>query len=157
ALAMQRARCSYGIHLDMNPGHVGLEFYRVERAGRLPPLERRLEEEWEARGEVPDASGWEFLGRRMIRHMTLMNFPRYIQRESRDFFYLTLRNVLPGPAVAVPRSAASAPPTQPSDPDDGQWRVQGLPQYGWPFAIAMTTLHPDPDRPELRISILKID
>ena len=28
ALAMKRARCVYGVHLDMNPGHTGLEFYR---------------------------------------------------------------------------------------------------------------------------------
>ena len=36
ALAMQRARCSYGIHLDMNPGHTGLEFYRTGPKGTLP-------------------------------------------------------------------------------------------------------------------------
>ena len=36
----------------------------------------------------------------MIRGMPLMNFPRYIHREARDFFYLTLRHVLPGANVA---------------------------------------------------------
>ncbi|HEY3234200.1 MAG TPA: hypothetical protein VGJ84_05760, partial [Polyangiaceae bacterium] len=147
AVAMKRARCTYGIHLDMNPGHVGLEFYRVSKTEDLPSLDRPLEEEWQARGPVPDANGWEFMGRRMIRHMALMNFPRYIQRESRDFFYLTLRHVLPGPPIA----ASSA------EPDEGQWRVQGLPQYGWPFAIAMTMLRPDPQQPDVRLSILKID
>ena len=33
----------------------------------------------------------------------LMNFPRYIRRESRDFFYMTLRPLLPGPKLALGR------------------------------------------------------
>jgi hypothetical protein len=50
ALAMKRARCTYGVHLDMNAGHTGLEFYRVGRSGTLPDLRRRLDTVWEARG-----------------------------------------------------------------------------------------------------------
>ena len=48
-------------------------------------------------GPVPGIHGWNFRARRMIRGMGLMNFPRYIQREARDFFYMTLRYLLPGP------------------------------------------------------------
>ena len=36
AQAMIRARCKFGIHLDMNVGHTGLEFYRVAPAPELP-------------------------------------------------------------------------------------------------------------------------
>src|SRR5258706_449482 len=46
-LAMQRARCSYGIHLDMNPGHTGLEFYRTGPKGTLPIPSRKLDDTWE--------------------------------------------------------------------------------------------------------------
>ena len=149
ALAMQRARCSYGVHLDMNPGHTGLEFYRAAPAGTLPKLTRPLDEVSEARGPVPGMAGWEFMGRRMIRLMALMNFPRYINTEARDFFYLTLRHLLPGepiPALAKPAEAS-----------EGVWSVQGLPQHGWPYAIAKTTLRPDPSRPDTHVGIIRLD
>jgi hypothetical protein len=35
--------------------------------------------------------GWDFRAKRLIKGMGLMSFPRYIQREARDYFYLTLR------------------------------------------------------------------
>jgi hypothetical protein len=63
--------------------------------------------------------------------MGLMNFPRYIGREGRDFFYLTLRYVLPGEPLA---SAGKA------DEGDGQWQVKGLPQHGFPYALAKTSV-----------------
>jgi len=149
AEAMQRARCTYGIHLDMNAGHTGLEFYRAGPASEIRPLGRPLERRWEAEGDVLDMPGWRFRGRRMLRYMGLMNFPRYINRESRDFFYLTLRHILPGDPLAP---AASAP-----EPEEGEWRVAGLPQHGWPYAIATTWLRPDATRPETKVRILKID
>ncbi len=149
AEAMQRARCVYGIHLDMNAGHTGLEFYRAGPASEIRPLDRPLERRWEAEGEVLDMPGWRFRGRRMLRYMGLMNFPRYINRESRDFFFLTLRHVLPGDPLAPP---ASAP-----EPEEGEWRVAGLPQHGWPYAIATTWLRPEASRPETKVRILKVD
>lgn len=145
AQAMIRARCKFGIHLDMNVGHTGLEFYRVAPAAELSPIGRPLQSDWEAEGTVPGLEGWNFRGRRMIRGMPLMNFPRYIQREARDFFYLTLRHVLPGADVH------SAPET------DGHWRTRGLPQHGFPFAVATTSIAPEPARPEFRVELLKID
>jgi hypothetical protein len=147
--AMIQARCKYGIHLDMNPGHTGLEFYRLAPAGKLPPLDRPMQKDWEAEGAVELMDGWTFRARRMIRYMGLMNFPRYIQREARDFFYLTLRPVLPGedlaPVVAEP------------EPDEGKWRTKGLPQHGFPPAVATTFFRPDPARPTARLLLLKID
>lgn len=149
ALAMQRARCTYGVHLDMNAGHTGLEFYRVGRAGTLPKLGRRLDETWEAEGDVPDMPGWSFMSRRMIKFMALMNFPRYVNTEARDFFYLTLRHLLPGdPAPTSGTTAADG---------EGAWRTQGLPQRGWPDAVATTTVHPDAARPYARVGLIKID
>ena len=89
---MLAARCTFGIHLDMNVGHAGFEFYDVAPEGRLTPMGRPLQGDWEAQGKVPDMPGYVFRGRRMIRGMGHMLFPRYIQREARDFFYLTSRN-----------------------------------------------------------------
>ncbi len=92
---MIQARCSYGLALDMNAGHSGLEFYQVAPAEELEPLGRPMQNDWEHEGEVPGLDGWKFRTRRLIRGMGLMNFPRYIKRESRDYFYMTLRHVLP--------------------------------------------------------------
>lgn len=148
-LAMLRARCSYGIHLDMNPGHTGLEFYRLAPTGSLPKMKRKLDELWEARGAVPGVTGWEFMARRMMKFMALMNFPRYINVEQRDFFYLTLRAILPGEPLPAR--------VEPAEPGEGAWRVEGLPQHGWPYAVATTNLRPDPSDSEFRVGLIKLD
>ncbi|HET9958540.1 MAG TPA: hypothetical protein VFQ61_28795 [Polyangiaceae bacterium] len=147
ALSMKKARCTYGVHLDMNAGHTGLEFYRVGPKGSLPNLGRRLDDVWEAAGPVPGKPGWEFMSRRMIRFMALMNFPRYINTEGRDFFYLTLRHVLPGDPA----------PTAIPGEGEGAWRTQGLPQHGWPYAVATTNVRPEASRPFARVGLIKID
>jgi hypothetical protein len=67
--------------------------------------------------------GYAFRSRRMIRAMGHMLFPRYIQREARDFFYLTQRSVLPGPSL----------------PGATPWRTSGLPQHGFPYAVAIAS------------------
>jgi hypothetical protein len=142
AQGMLDARCKFGIHLDMNPGHAGFEFYDVAPAGKLTPLGRPMQADWEAEGKVPDMEGWVFRSRRMIRGMGHMLFPRYIQREARDFFYLTSRPVLPGAPVRV----AGAEPA-----GEGTWRTKGLPQHGFPFALAITTVQTAPPGPKLRV------
>ncbi|MCS6898857.1 MAG: hypothetical protein RMJ98_02540 [Myxococcales bacterium] len=147
-LAMIQARCQLGMHLDMNPGHTGLEFYHVAPKEEWKPLGRPLQRDWEAEGEV-GSTGWRFRARRMVRGMGLMNFPRYIQREARDFFYLSLRPVLPG--------ADLTPVVSPPEGGEGKWRVKGLAQHGFPYALAITTFRPDPARPGLRLRLLKID
>ncbi|HEX6276334.1 MAG TPA: hypothetical protein VFZ53_25010 [Polyangiaceae bacterium] len=149
ALAMQRARCVHGLHLDMNAGHTGLEFYRTAPRGKLPLPSRPLEDLWEARGPIVGLDGWEFMSRRMIRLMALMNFPRYVGTEQRDFFYLTLRHVLPGEPVP--------PAITPAEPGEGAWRTHGLEQHGWPAAIATTNLRPEPTRPGTRVGLVKLD
>jgi hypothetical protein len=144
AAGMLATGCAYGIHLDMNPGHAGFEFYDVAPEGKLAPLDRPMQKEWEAEGKVPDMAGWVFRSRRMIRGMGHMLFPRYIQREARDFFYLTARSTLPG--SPIPGGTA----------DDGPWRTRGLPQHGFPYAIA-TTSTSSKARPGLSLRVLRAD
>ena len=67
-VAMITAGCTYGIHLDMNAGHSGFEYYQVY-----------------------DREGSRYDVKRMFRHMSLMGHPRYIRTDARDFFYLSLR------------------------------------------------------------------
>ncbi len=146
---MVAAGCKHGVHLDMNAGHTGFEFYRVAPTGELPDLMRGLQGDWEAENNVPQLPGWSFRARRMIKGMPHMLFPRYIGRDGRDFMYLTLRSVLPGEPL-IPR-------VQPAEPNEGAWRTKGLPQHGFPYAIATTVIRPDPKQPQIHARVLKVD
>jgi hypothetical protein len=148
--AMIQARCAYGLALDMNAGHSGLEFYKIGPFDELEPIKQPLQFDWQHEGEVPGLDQWRFRARRLIRGMGLMHFPRYIKREGRDFFYMTLRHVLPGPVLA---SAVPSPPLA----GEGEWRLKGLPQHGFPYALALTELRPDAARPDLRVRVLQVD
>ncbi|MFO8073563.1 MAG: hypothetical protein R6V85_17000 [Polyangia bacterium] len=86
--AMIAAGCDYGIHLDMNAGHCGFEYYRVDPRGECPELERRLRRSMEAEGLVPRREELAYRSRKRVREMAHMRFPRYIGRDPRDFFYL---------------------------------------------------------------------
>jgi hypothetical protein len=142
--AMLRARCRYGMHLDMNGGHAGFEFYSMAPQASYEPLGRPLQTDWEYEGQVRDLPDFRFRARRMIRSMGHMNFPRYVRRDERDFFYLTARRVLPGPKLGG------------GGPGEGAWRVKGLPQHGFPYAIATTTVHPE-SSPQVKLAVLEID
>ncbi|MBX3219982.1 MAG: hypothetical protein KF795_05640 [Labilithrix sp.] len=121
--AMLAARCQVGMHLDMNPGLAGFEFYNMQTASTFTPLGRPLQPDWEYEGTVRDMPEFKFRARRMTKGMGHILFPRYIQRDARDFFYLTARNVLPG----APLEAGA------------EWRVKGLPQHGYPYASAIAS------------------
>ena len=88
---MLLADCEYGVHLDMNSGHTGGEFYRV----------------WDEKAEKYDVD-------RMTPNVSHMLYPRWIKTDARDFFYLTLRKVLPGKSEGL------------------EWTATGLPQAGMP-------------------------
>ncbi|MBI2894745.1 MAG: hypothetical protein HYY06_14415 [Deltaproteobacteria bacterium] len=148
AEAMRAAHCSYGVHLDMNAGHSGFEYYRVTEAGRQPPLEHPLERNQEAEGEVPGVDGLFFRARRMVRGMGHMNFPRYIRRDPRDFMYLLLKPILPGENLPALPSAR---------PGEGEWIVEGLPNDGFPWAFARTFVRPDPSDPSTVVRVAKVD
>ncbi|MBW2263173.1 MAG: hypothetical protein JRG91_14485 [Deltaproteobacteria bacterium] len=132
------AGCHYLIQLDVNSGHSGFEFYRVDPAEGLGEAEKPLKEKFEAEGPVRDRPDLVFRAKKLFKSMVLMRFPRFIQRDPRDFFYLTLARLLPGPDV------------QPAGGDPSAWKVSGLPgSADYPARFAMTTLrgsdgHGDP-------------
>ncbi len=154
AQGMVLARCEYGVHLDMNPGLAGFEFYDVQPAKSWTPLGRKLQEDWEFEGTFKELPEFKYRARRMIKGMQHMNFPKYIQRDGRDFFYLTQPPVLPGAELPVAAAAGQAPPREAGE---GEWRVKGLPQHGFPYAVAITALHPDAEYPEIKVRALRID
>ncbi len=143
ARAMIQARCDYGIALDMNAGHSGLEYYVVSPEAEMKPLGRHVNRDWEREGDVRGLDGWKFRARRLIRGMGLMHFPRYIRREGRDFFYLTARHLLPGPPLRVK-----------DDADEAVFEVKGLPQHGYPYAAALADAKLTGDKP---VRVLKLD
>jgi hypothetical protein len=147
--AMQVARCEYGIHLDMNMGLCGFELYRVFERGTVAALDRSLERDFEAEGDVEDAPGLAYRARRLTRSMNSMNFPRHIGREGRDFFYLLARPRLPGPDLAAPIA--------PARDGEGRWSVLGLPHNGYPWAFARTFVRPLAARPDAVVWMLRID
>lgn len=149
AQGMIQARCSFGLALDMNAGHSGLEFYRVEPESEYQPLDRPLQRDWEAEGDVPRMEGWKYRGRRLVRGMGLMDFPRYIKREARDYFYMTLRHVIPGNPIT--------PIVQPPEEGEGAWKISGLPQHGFPYAIATTHVRLDASKPGRVARVLEMD
>jgi hypothetical protein len=149
AQGMLAARCSFGMHLDMNPGLAGFEFYDIEPSATFTPLGRPLQTDWEYEGTLHDSPGLHLRARRMTRSMVEVNFPQYIHREARDFFYLTARSLLPGADVESPLPV--------HEPGEGAWRVKGLPQHGFPYAVATTTLRPDTAHPLLRVWLLRVD
>ena len=109
--AMKLARCDYGVHLDMNSGHSGFEFYhRLEASERSRYPQKNL-------GYVEKTGQW-FYATRMVPRMSHMRFPRYLKTDYRDFFYLVRRPVMPGP---------------------GRWRTDGLgPNTSYPPALALS-------------------
>lgn len=149
AESMRLAGCTYGVHLDMNGGHAGFEFYKVAPRGKLKSPERALDPVWEAKGLVPQADDYEFMSRLMVRKMPLQNFPRYIKRDSRDYFYLTLRKLLPDAPIKLPK---------PTRPKDGVWSAVDAPGNQWPHVLATTrlTVQRDSARTEV-VQLLKID
>lgn len=124
AASMIAARCNYAIHLDMNPGLAGFELYTAKPDAEWAQLGRPLAADWEYEGTFKALPGWHYRARKMVRGMMEQNFPQYIHLDARDFFYLTQRPILPG-----------------ADLDKASpWRVKGLPQHGFPYAIARTAL-----------------
>ncbi len=122
--AMLAARCVRGIHLDMNSKHTGFEFYKVFAPSEpRPPLTEALDDS-KAEMPMPDAAGYMLRARKAVRTMGTMRFPRWVRRDPRDFFFLTLKPVLPGPDVTFGRQGPI------------QFSTAGVPHAGWPHAFA---------------------
>ncbi|MGF1466486.1 MAG: hypothetical protein ACFCGT_10150 [Sandaracinaceae bacterium] len=129
--AMSAARCARGMHLDMNHAHCGFEFFRPIAPGEAaPPLAARPRPGSEFEGSFARTPGdWRLRARLAVRSMG-MPFPRYSGRDARDFFYLVLKPVLPGPHLEVDAGG----------PGEGVFDTSGLPHAGWPHAFARTFL-----------------
>jgi hypothetical protein len=148
ARAMIQARCDYAVHLDMNPGLVGFELYDVEPSSTFKPLTRPLQTDWEYEGSFKALPDFHYRARKMIRGMVEQNFPQYIHLDGRDFFYLTRRPLLPGRDLAALMT--------PAEPGEGTWRTKGLPEHGFPYALATTQLRV-PERPDVRLRVVRMD
>lgn len=142
--ALLMAQCEYGIHLDMNAGHTGFEFYSVLPATAAPLPREELATRWKAEGFVPDVPELRYRARRLFRNMQLMHFPRYIRRQSRDFFYLTERALLPPAPLPAARD------------ETGAWRTLVPGDGTFPAVVTTTSLRPDPARPDA-VRLLELD
>lgn len=95
-LAMLSAGCEYGMHLDMNPTHTGFAYYRTESTS--------IRDNQHTNFKV--AAGSPAMGFRE---------DRYLRRDVKDFFYLTLRETfadrLPIPPQGFSAWEAAAAPT----------------------------------------------
>jgi hypothetical protein len=149
AQAMLIGHCAYGVHLDMNPGLAGFEFYNVAPANTWTPLGRPIQGDWEYEGTFRELPEFKFRARRMIRGMQQQNFPQYIHRDNRDFFYLTQRPVLPGADLPTPAA--------PKQAGEGAWRTKGLPQHGFPYAMAIAWTRPDAAHPDVKVHAVRVD
>ncbi len=119
--ALVAARCVRAMHLDMNAGHSGMEFYNViaPNEERLPPEKRTAFRTESSLSELP---GYVLRARKAVTSMG-MALPRYIHPDPRDYFYLTIKPGLSGSALAGPATFSS----------------RDLPHAGWPPAFARAT------------------
>ncbi|MGC4070096.1 MAG: hypothetical protein QM784_36650 [Polyangiaceae bacterium] len=77
-----------------------------------------------------------------------MNFPRYVRTDSRDFMYVTHRAILSKERLETDGMLAQ--------PKGLRWQTQGLPQHGYPPAIALGQTQSSPsDSP--RLSVVLVD
>ncbi len=142
------ARCRYAVHLDMNGSNTGFDLYRVAPPSQQPPLEHPLVAGFEAEGTISGLPGVNFRVRKLVRRMS-HNIPRYVRRDPRDFFYLMLRNVLPG----APTRTVIAPALA----SEGTWHVNGMGNHPFPWPMARTRLRPDPALPDRVVNLVRVD
>ncbi|MFK7989348.1 MAG: hypothetical protein AB8I08_25240 [Sandaracinaceae bacterium] len=141
--AMIETGCVRSVHLDMNNPHAGFEFFRpIAPDEEVAALAERPTRDLEYEGPFPRTEGWRLRARKANRSMR-MPFPRYSDADARDFFYLTLRPVLPGPDLSGELSEG-----------EGVFSTEGLPHAGWPHALARAHLGVEEDS---RTWIVRID
>jgi len=156
--AMLVARCAFGMHLDMNPGLAGFEFYNMQTASTFTPLGRPLQTDWEYEGTLKDMPEVKLRSRRMVKSMGHILFPRYVHRDARDFFYLTARAVLPGHPLPAPGQKTEGAPAGAAAPDAASaWRTKGLPQHGFPYAVAVATTRTGAAPIDPAVRVLRVD
>jgi hypothetical protein len=116
--ALVASRCVRAMHLDMNSGHSGMEFYNV-----IAPEEARLPATAKGpslfEGTLPQLPGYVLRARKAVTSMG-MALPRYIYPDPRDYFYLALK-----PGVQTLPSAEGL-----------KFSSADLPHAGWPPAFS---------------------
>lgn len=129
--------CRYALHLDMNRGHTGFEHYRLLKEGEEPTDD-------DASIEV---AGVRFEGSTLHPTIKHMKAPvRYLGVDYRDYFYLTLRQVVPGADLSPLGGGADG---------EGVWRTEGLPHNAeFPPRMATTRLSPPGGG---RIDVIQVD
>ncbi|MFO7180880.1 MAG: hypothetical protein DIU78_019420 [Pseudomonadota bacterium] len=87
--ALHQAGCSYGVHLDMNPGHCGFVFSNIKNPGTGDMVLRLADDRMKI---GPD---------------------RYARWSAKDFFYVMVRDPIPrdGPVTWAPASGVQPPPS----------------------------------------------
>ena len=140
--AMRATRCVRGMHLDMNDVHTGFEFYNVSLANESRPAIGREIRNAEYDGPLFFSEGYWLRSRKAVAGMAQMTFPRWVRRDPRDFFYLTLRPRLPGRSVTLPSGATAV------------FDTHGLPHAGWPPAFARAHAG---DQEDHRVWIVRLD
>jgi hypothetical protein len=152
--AMVMARCRYGMQMDINYTNASLELYRVlPRSALKKPLARRIRtgQGRTITARLPGRKNLAFRARSWLPGMYLAPFPRYIRNNWRDFAYLRLREILPGPKLQARLT--------PALPGEGEWKTLGLFQGHpvFPARLAVTFLRPLPRRPQARVELVKLD
>jgi hypothetical protein len=149
---LHRVGCNYAIQLDINRGHAGFEFFNVLTATEKPPADAasfREERYFARRGDISGVEGLRYIMREIVRGTGNHPVPRYLGREARDFFYLVLRDSLPGPDVPAIGGRAA----------EGRWTSAALPaaMTQFPQSAARAFLHPNKAKPDLRVHLVKLD
>lgn len=125
--AMLAAGCQYGMHLDMNPTHTGFSFYRAE-----------------TRDIAPDGT---LKAHKVARGSKAMAFKesRYLNRDVKDFFYLTLRQSLAARLKAPPEGFS-------------EWRGEHSPTGPEGFlALAAAAPGPEPGAALVSVDMSRVD
>ena len=144
---MQHAGCIYGIQLDINRGHTGMEFYNVRLPDEAPPPgadKFKVRRQFSASGSYPKMKGLSYYMRELVRG-TGNRCPRWVYRDARDFFYLLERDMLPGADLAPLGGVAN----------EGRWTVASLPRAATTFPQAMARTFVQPDKK--RVHVIKLD
>lgn len=79
AEVMERARCVYGLHLDMNGIHAGFEYFSLSDFAPGPR----------------EGPTFKTKAERLTERMYYKPFPRYLDKRPKDFFYLLRTPILP--------------------------------------------------------------
>jgi len=151
--AMTRVGCVYGMELDINVTHVGMEYVHALGPDEKDPPDAasfHKERYFAQAGKWIGVDGFRYFMRVAIRGTGNMPFPRWTGRDDeREFFYLVKRQLLPG---------ADLPPMT-AQPGEGRWTFATLPEttHSFPPAMTRTYLHPDRTDPRRRVHLVQLD